>query len=499
MTTIEEPTPRSTRDSLDEPFVVELDGRGWPASLIGGKAAALDRLIGWGIPVPPVGVVTAAAYRWIVDGGGLSDELADVGRDTVGAAEAIDDLFAASAIERTLAAQIVGLATRVGAGRRLAVRSSATVEDLTESSFAGQYRSVLDVDPRDPDAVLRAVRAVFASLHHPAPRAYRDKLGISDARAAMAVILMPMVAAQRAGVAFTADPSGVAGVIRVEHVDGLADALVAGRVTPGVVLVDPAAPDPALAPELLQVVRLAVDIERRSGRPQDVEWAFDGRQVWIVQARPITVLSARSAAEPLVGAELTTAGIGEMLPGALPPLLADLGSFLVEEALRHNLAALVPFGGASSDPGPLVRWVRGRATLDVHRMAATMAEIPGGAARVRAAYFGDVENSSEDRDRRHASMLHRARSARLRRRASFDADVVTEAVTHVAAPAEAELAAMSDGALLSYEMRLVDVALRGVAAELSVAADGHAIARRAARHPQPVPSRRARRTPRRCH
>src|SRR5690606_36450086 len=117
---------------------------------------------------------------------GLADEVDRVADDPSCGEQRVDELFAAATLEPALEARIVEVATRVAGGGHLAVRSSATVEDLTDSSFAGQYRSVLDVDLRDGDALLAAVRAVFASLHHPAPRAYRRKLGLGEEGAAMA-------------------------------------------------------------------------------------------------------------------------------------------------------------------------------------------------------------------------------------------------------------------------------------------------------------------------
>ena len=156
------------------------------------------------------------------------------------------------------------------------MRSSATVEDLDRSSFAGQYHSVLGVDPDDPGAVLDAVRSVYASLWHPAPRSYRAGFGIGDEQVAMAVVLMRMVPAERAGVVFTVDPTGDGTAARIESVEGLGESLVSGRATPVAEVVPLGTPPEGLSDENAAALDLALQIERRAGCPQDVEWAWDG-------------------------------------------------------------------------------------------------------------------------------------------------------------------------------------------------------------------------------
>ena len=124
------------------------------------------------------GVVTAAAYREFVTAPGPTAVIERIRGGEVVAAEEVDAAFIAADFAEGVAADIVEAARRIADRSLLAIRSSATVEDLADSSFAGQYRSLLEIDAQDADAVLEAVRLVFASLWHPAPVAYRSAFAI---------------------------------------------------------------------------------------------------------------------------------------------------------------------------------------------------------------------------------------------------------------------------------------------------------------------------------
>jgi phosphoenolpyruvate synthase/pyruvate phosphate dikinase len=208
---------------LAAPAVTVLNGSQLGGDVVGGKAAAIDRLIAWAIPVPPTAVVTTTAYRAVCESSSLTALFEQLGQDANLAAAAVDAAFTRAGLPADVAEQVRDAALTVSGGRHVAVRSSATVEDMGTSSFAGQYHSVLDVDPADTDALTNAVLSVFASLFHPAPRAYRKALGIGDTGVAMAALIMPMIPAVRAGVVFTQDPTAPAGTARIETVDGLAE------------------------------------------------------------------------------------------------------------------------------------------------------------------------------------------------------------------------------------------------------------------------------------
>ncbi len=199
---------------------------------LGGKGRSLAELVDARYPVPPTGVVTTAAYRVVAADPAvirLTDSITAGGEH---GAEQVDEVFLGAEVPPELEERIVELAGRVGGTGQLAVRSSATVEDLEGSSFAGQYRSLLDVEATDPAAVMRAVRLVWASLWHPAPVAYRRAFDIDESNVAMAVVMMQMIPATTAGVVFTTDPGGADEAARVEAVEGLGEQLVSGQRTP---------------------------------------------------------------------------------------------------------------------------------------------------------------------------------------------------------------------------------------------------------------------------
>lgn len=445
-----------------------------PPAQLGGKGASLDRLVQGGFPVPPTAVVSADAYRAVAAAPCLAGLLARLRDGAVVPAAEVDAAFRDVPVPDALAAEIVAAARTVAGGRHLAVRSSATVEDMAGASFAGQYRSSLDVDP---DSVLGAVRLTWASLWHAAPCAYRRAWGIPDEGVAMPAVLMRMVPARTAGVAFTVDPGGAADRVRVEAVPELGEALVSGARTPDVhLLLRAGSPDEAVPVEVREAAALALRIEAaEGGRPQDVEWAWDGDRTWVVQARPITTGPTRSddgCDTPVDDAELTTAGIGETLPGLLPPLVWDVDSFLVEEALREVLGRLWGLPADRIGPHELVRRVHGRAALDLDLLRAAARAVPGGSeAELQRQYF-DAALPGADQGRsahwwRTAGPALRAGAAR--RRAATEAAVVLAAADAALADPPA-LDEQPDAALLAYRRRLVDLGARATTVELAVAA-----------------------------
>lgn len=440
---------------------------------LGGKGAALARLVRRQSPVPDVAVVSTSAYRRLLADPTLDEFLARVAEapHAPDAAE-VDAAFLAVPVPDDLAAEIAAAAARLGP--EVAVRSSASAEDLADRSFAGQYRSLLGVATR-PDEVLRAVRLVWASLWHPAPWSYRRAWGVRDDDVAMAVVLMAMVPATEAGVVFTVDPGGEPGRVRVESVAGLGEALVSGEATPDVWMVprdaDAALPDGAPV-HLGELRDLALAIEQAEGVPQDVEWAHDGTTTWIVQARPITVDAATGDGfdDDVDDHEVTTAGIGEMLPGVLPPLRWEVNALLVEEAFRATLHQLGAMGAPSVLHRRFIRRIRGRAVLDLDLLKEVAEGIPGGnAAEIERQYFGIDIGEPPPAVGRVRRLVRDLRTARARRQSLDEAVLVDRAVTEILDLAP-PVTALDDAALLAYRLRLIDLAVRAMTAELAVAA-----------------------------
>lgn len=219
---------------------------------IGGKADGLRRLAVRGLPVPAGCVIPA---------------------------EADDD-----DVER-LAAEI----SRMWAGSLLAVRSSGIGEDSAEVSFAGQFETLLGVEATPAD-IAGAVHRVRASVTAPHVASYAHG---SDPR--MAVLVMAMIDAAAAGIAFTRDPVSGERMVVVEAVAGVADRLAAGEMTGERWVVDDR---PRCITDLgvldtdtaAAVARLALQVEELEGKPQDIEWALADGTLCLLQARPITTL-----------------------------------------------------------------------------------------------------------------------------------------------------------------------------------------------------------------
>jgi len=180
----------------------------------------------------------------------------------------------------------------------VAVRSSATAEDMDGASFAGQYESFLGI--ADLPALVDAVKRCWASLWNRRSLHYRSERGLPPEATKMAVIVQRLVPADAAGVLFTVDPlSQDRGRMLLEVVPGLGEALVSGRARGESCTLDrasrelrPIGPPPRLLPpaQLRELGRLALEVERRAGCPQDIEFAVSDGRVSLLQARPITTL-----------------------------------------------------------------------------------------------------------------------------------------------------------------------------------------------------------------
>lgn len=477
------------------PATVLLSGAPIDPALVGGKGDALNHLIATGANVPPTGSITTSAYRWFVEESGLDRFLDGLRRSGAPSpsnlayeTERIDAAFLDAAMPAGLAGEIGRLADAVRGAGLLAVRSSATGEDTAAASFAGQYRSFLEVDDA---ALLESVRRVWSSLWHPAPRAYRAHAGVAEDDLAMAIVVMRMVAATRAGVIFTVNPAGTGAEMRIEAVDGLAEQLVSGEVTPDAWVVSRVAGRRSSIDAVIdEVIDAALEIEARFEAPQDVEWAHDGDQLYIVQARPITTLGASAAQardgfDSVIGAEhtYTTAGIAESMPGVLPPLQWTTAAPLLENGFRHLFDQM----GALPDLADEIRFlarVSGRAMLSLDLMKAAALEVPGGSSEeIERQYFGRVISTDDAADREASgargpfkglrTMLAGVREINARRRFRFEAEASIDAIQRLLLdPPDCQ--SVTADQLLAYRHRVLDLAGRVMAAEVAVAASAAA-------------------------
>ncbi len=275
----------------------------------GGKGANLGELLRMeGVRVPPGFCVTTWAFTRVVasapEVAALLEDLAGVAPDDPEALAALGTGLRAAIEALTVPDELVAAITEaladLGADTPVAVRSSATAEDLPTASFAGQQDSYLNVV--GADAVADCVRCCWASLFTDRAVAYRTRNRVDHRSVRMAVVVQRMVGARAAGVLFTADPtSGNRRVTAVEAVPGLGEALVGGQVTPdtyrvrdgAIVARERSAERPAAAVTDAQVLELAAlgrRIEAHFGAPQDIEWCLDDEGLAVVQSRPITIL-----------------------------------------------------------------------------------------------------------------------------------------------------------------------------------------------------------------
>ncbi|TQM77993.1 pyruvate,water dikinase [Saccharothrix saharensis] len=275
---------------------------------VGGKGASLARLAAAGLPVPGGFHLTTHAYRRFTEGldpGALGDEAAVLA--AFESRDMPDDI--ADAIRAALPPGPV------------AVRSSATAEDLPDLSFAGQHDTVLDVSGAE---VLTAVKRCWASLWTARATAYRARHGITDV--ALAVVVQEMVPADVAGVLFTANPvTGARTETVVNAAPGLGEALVGGTVTPDEYVVTADGRVRRTGGALLsdervrELAALGARIQDLHGVPVDVEWAVAGDRVAVLQARPITAL-AEVWNDTLRGDYLwTCANLREAVPSVMTP------------------------------------------------------------------------------------------------------------------------------------------------------------------------------------
>jgi pyruvate,water dikinase len=295
----------------------------------GSKAANLGELGRAGFPVPSGFVVTTDAFFEFLTA------------NNIGTDSSPEDL-ANAVIPADIADALVKAAGDLG-DMPLAVRSSGEAEDLPGASFAGQYETVLDV--RGKDALLSAVLHCWASAFSERVLAYRKALGQQNA-GGMAVLVQQLVEADAAGVAFTANPvTGDRATTVVSAVRGLGERLVSGQASPDEWLVRgddvtcQSAPEEAIDAEQARAIAgLARRVEAHYGSPQDIEWAIADRQLFLLQARPITTLP-EEATKPIPVAVNPPPGFWQRevshAPYPVMPMLWSVYSDLRNEAARN--------------------------------------------------------------------------------------------------------------------------------------------------------------------
>ncbi|MCE4606189.1 MAG: pyruvate, water dikinase [Desulfurococcales archaeon] len=252
----------------DTPFVLWLENvDSAKHDLVGGKAAGLGENIRVGIPVPPGFVVTSEAYRCFIQETELNQRIQTILKEEVKsgqpdeyerASARIRSLIMRSTVPPSIVAAVKQAYRNLGKiigieNPRVAVRSSATVEDLPEASFAGQQDTYLNV--QGEDEVMEHVKMAWASLWTARALSYRDSLNIEHESALMAVVVQKMVNSRTSGVMFTIHPvSGDPTQVVIESTWGLGEYIVGGKVTPDEFTLDK---------ESLEVIEERISTEKR--------------------------------------------------------------------------------------------------------------------------------------------------------------------------------------------------------------------------------------------
>jgi len=325
----------SQSDNPNSPLVAPLNHfkRG-SLALAGGKGANLGELIKAGFDVPTGFIITTAAYDLLLQTNRLQaiiqEMLASLQVDNPASVNEVSQRIRDAIQNASIPAPIVDEALKAYRqleGGAVAVRSSATAEDLPEAAFAGQQETFLNIIGEK--ALLDAVRACWASLWSERAILYRAHQNVDQASVKLAVVVQEMVPADVAGVVFTANPiSSALDELVIDASPGLGEAVVSGLVTPDHLVVNKRSlrvkeqrlgrreiiirskagggteqvipidknTDAALSPsEVRSLTKLGIEIERHFGAPQDIEWACikDGTKsgkFLILQARPMTAL-----------------------------------------------------------------------------------------------------------------------------------------------------------------------------------------------------------------
>jgi len=365
-------------------YVRHLADEGLGLSEVGGKGQSLARLASAGVPVPNGFHVTTAAYddfvaqhdlQQAIDAQLSSANESDV-EATAGAASAIEQLFRDRDIPSAIAAEVLQAYHQLGSPA-VAVRSSATAEDLPEASFAGQQETFLNI-ARD-DQLLVAVRGCWASLWTPRAIGYRARHGISPEKISLAVVVQELIDADASGIIFTADPvTGDDTMIEINAAWGLGEAVVGGQVTPDTITVDRASgvimrtlintktimsamnssgtasvPVPRQLQEApavpeqqaRQLADLAITVEDLFKDPMDIEWCRRGDQLFILQARPITTAIHPDPWNDSRSGDFlwTNTNVGEAIPDVMTLITWSMVQVFLTDAMAT--ASIPPYVG----------------------------------------------------------------------------------------------------------------------------------------------------------
>lgn len=337
-------------------------------SVAGGKGANLSEIYNLGVPVPPGFVVTAQAYDYFIEKAGLKDKIKQLlgsiaYEDTEqleNVAKEIREMIINSDFPKEMEEEILesyeNLDTKNVEDSRntvldilkssseplfVAVRSSATTEDLATASFAGQQDSYVNI--KGNEELIKSIKKCFASLFTARATYYRNKKGFKYEQASLAVVIQKMVDSDKSGVIFSKDPAHKNDHIIMEAVWGLGEGIVSGKITPDnyviskdMKILSKKIADKKIAitrnssgskevvklreeksnhqvlkdHEILKLSEIAIQLEEHYQKPQDIEFAIEGDEIFIVQTRPVTTMEGRIESSKEIKGEAILTGLG---------------------------------------------------------------------------------------------------------------------------------------------------------------------------------------------
>src|SRR3989344_1170741 len=328
--------------------------------IAGGKGASLAEMSNFQFPIPPGFIVTAQAYQYFIEKSGLGDKIKaelenlDI-QDTETLKKTSDrvrEIIRKASLPKELEEEILEAydildvskqsMNKASAGALeilkmgheppfVAVRSSATTEDLAEASFAGQHDSFLNV--KGHKDLLSNIKDCFSSLFTARAIYYRQKKGFDHVKALLAVVVQKMIDSDKSGVIFSVNPVAKDKSILIESVWGLGEGIVSGRIMPdsytiasdldNFKILDIKIGDKKVAIvrnsagkndvvklsadrgkqqvltsyEIKRLAQYSKQLEEHYGKPQDIEFAIEGKEIYIVQSRPITTFASEKKAD----------------------------------------------------------------------------------------------------------------------------------------------------------------------------------------------------------
>ncbi|RLI82592.1 phosphoenolpyruvate synthase [Archaeoglobales archaeon] len=333
-------------------WLIDVDKNDVP--LVGGKAANLGELLRVEIPVPDGFVVDARTFRDFIERTRIKDKIYDIlnkinienSKELEEASKTIREIIVSSKIPNEIEEEIIKayrkLCEEEGGEVYVAIRSSATAEDLPGASFAGQQETYLNV--KGEKNVVERVKECWSSLFTPRAIYYRVQKGFRHEDVSIAVVVQKMVNSEKSGVMFTSHPVTGEKKCIIEAVFGLGEAIVSGSVTPDTYIYDRRSKkliDVKIGEKKFMIVRkdgentkVELDektmkkrvlsdqeieklvsigelIEEHYGKPQDVEWAIEKDKIFIVQSRPVTTIrEKKEEVEEELEGEILIKGLG---------------------------------------------------------------------------------------------------------------------------------------------------------------------------------------------